>query len=342
MPHKAIFFGLKSLGKGKEYIIESEVLKSAGIEIGFEEAPLSKDHLPANKDFDIAGVFVDSAIDADVIAALPNLKAIATFSTGFDHIDLAACAARDIVVSSVPSYGENTVAEFTFALILALSRKIWEAVNRVKIENQFTPDGLSGFDLVGKTIGVAGTGRIGKHVIRIAKGFSMNVIAYDVFHDDAFAKEMAFPYVSLEELFAQSDIITLHVPNLPSTHHLINKSNIGLIKKGAYIINTARGTVIETPALVEALKSGQLGGAGLDVLEEESNMKEGDMSPCKELIAMPNVIMTPHTAFNTQEAFQRIIDTSIDNIVNFEKGTPTNVVTAVIPSSPLISNTYKK
>ncbi len=224
------------------------------------------------------------------------------------------------------SYGENTVAEFAFALILTLSRRMYESINRICIENKFTSNGLAGFDLEGKTIGVAGTGRIGKHAIRIAKGFGMKVIAYDVFHDDAFAKEMGFPYVSMEELMAQSDIITIHVPYLPTTHHLINEDNIGLIKKGAYVINTARGAVIETSALISALQSGQLGGAGLDVIEEEHDMKMGDMSLCKKLTAMPNVVVTPHNAFNTQEAFLRILDTSIDNIVNFTKGAPTNIV----------------
>jgi D-lactate dehydrogenase len=326
MQHKVVFFGLESWGKGKEYIMASGKLAAAGVAVEFEDVPLDKDHLPADKNFDIAGIFVDSTLKADTIAALPNLKFIATLSTGFDHVDLVACAARNIVASSVPSYGENTVAEFAFALILALSRKICEANARVRVENKFTSNGLSGFDLAGKTIGVAGTGRIGKHAIRIAKGFGMNIVAYDVIHDNAFAKEMGFSYVSLEELLAQSDVITLHVPSLPATHHLINKENIGLVKKGAYIINTARGGVIETSALVAALESGQLGGAGLDVLEEEHDLKAGNMGICQKLLAMQNVIITPHTAFNTQEAFRRIIDTSIDNIVNFVNGAPTNVV----------------
>lgn len=327
MPHKAVFFNFGRWGnEGIDRMRESEKLKAAGVEVAFVDEMLDKNHIPADVNFDIAGVFMDSAVDAATIAALPNLKCIATLSTGFDHIDLKAVAERGITVSSVPAYGENTVAEFAFALILALSRKICEARARVREENKFTTDGLQGFDLAGKTLGVLGTGRIGKHAVRMGKGFGMNIIAYDVFHDDAFAKEMGFPYVELNDLLAQSDIVTVHCPYLPSTHHLINQQNIGFVKRGAYFINTARGAIVETPALLGALKSGQLGGAGIDVLEEEAQMKEGDMSLAKELVAMPNVILTPHNAFNTKEAYLRILDTSIDNIAAFVAGAPINLV----------------
>jgi D-lactate dehydrogenase len=156
----------------------------------------------------------------------------------------------------------------------------------------------------------------------------MNVVAYDVYHDDAFAKEMNFPYLSLEDLLKTSDIITIHAPYLPSTHHLINTGNVGLIKKGAYLINTARGAIVETAALVAALKDGTLAGAGIDVLEEEAAMKAGDMSLDADLVQMPNVIVTPHDAFNTNEAFLRILDTTIDNVVAFVNGAPINVVKA--------------
>lgn len=329
MAHKATFFNCERWGEeGKAHLAGSEKLKVAGVEVAFVDDVLSKDKVPQGDaaQFDIAGVFMDSPVGADVIAALPELKMVATLSTGFDHIDLAAAAARGITVSSVPAYGENTVAEFAFALILALSRKIREASARVQVEHRFATDGLCGFDLAGKTIGVVGTGRIGKHAVRMAKGFGMNIVAYDVYHDDAFAAEMGFPYVSLEDLLKQSDVITVHAPYLPSTHHLINSGNIGLVKQGAILVNTARGAIVETAAMVSALKSGQLGGAGLDVLEEEAGMKAGDMAADADLIAMPNVIVTPHNAFNTKEAFLRILDTTIDNIVAFVNGAPTNVV----------------
>ena len=329
MAHKVTFFNCNRWGDvAKSYLSGSEKLKAAGVEVAFNDNILCKEEIPTGDaaQFDIAGIFMDSPISGEVIDALPELKFIATLSTGYDHIDLAAAAARGIPVSSVPAYGENTVAEFAFALILALSRKIVGASARVKIEHRFATDGLCGFDLAGKTIGVVGTGRIGKHAVRMAKGFGMNVVAFDVYHDDAFAKEMGFSYLSLEDLLKTSDIITIHAPYLPSTHHLINTGNIGLVKKGAYIVNTARGAIVETAAIVSALKSGQLGGAGLDVLEEEVEMKEGNMGADAELIAMPNVIVTPHNAFNTNEAFIRILDTTIDNIVAFVNGALTNVV----------------
>jgi len=329
MPHKATFFNFEHWGEeGKQYMLQSQKLKDAGVEVAFGDGPLSKDRLPmgAAADFDILGVFMDSAVDAAAINGLPNVKLITTLSTGFDHIDLTAAAAKNIPVSSVPAYGENTVAEFAFALILALSRRIRECASRVKDEMKYTTEGLTGFDLAGKTLGVVGTGRIGKHAVRMGKGFGMNIIAYDVFHDDKFAAEQGFPYVSLEDLLKQSDIITVHCPYLPSTHHLINQQNIGLVKKGAYVVNTARGAIVETAALLTALKSGQLGGAGLDVLEEEAGMKSGDMTINRELVMMPNVLVTPHNAFNTREAFLRILDTTIDNIVAYTKGAPINVV----------------
>ncbi len=327
MGHKATFFNFAEHWgeEARQYIASSTKLKNAGVEVGFADGMLDKDHVPAAKDFDIVGVFMDSKVDAATIEALPGMKLITTLSTGFDHIDFKAAAARGIIVSSVPAYGENTVAEFAFALILALSRKVCESRDAVRA-GRFSTEGLQGFDLAGKTIGVIGTGRIGKHAVRMAKGFAVKVIAYDVYHDDAFAKEMGFPYVSLEELLAQSDIVTIHCPYLPSTHHLINSQNIGLVKKGAYLINTARGAVVETAALISGLKSGQLGGAGIDVLEEEAQLGAGDMGPARELIAMPNVIMTPHNAFNSKEAAYRIFDTTIENIVAFAQGASINVV----------------
>ena len=345
MTHKAIFFNLKRVGDdGEKYLEASEKLKAAGVEVAFVDEGINNSMVPTDTNFDILAVFMDSAVDAATIAALPNLKLITTLSTGYDHIDLAAAAARGIPVTSVPGYGENTVAEFAFTLILALSRKIFPTRDRIRVEHKFTNDGLTGFDLAGKTIGVVGTGRIGKHAIRMAKGFNMKVIAYDVYHDDAFAKEMDFPYLSLEDLLAQSDVITIHAPYLPSTHHLINAGNVHLIKHGAILINTARGAIVETAALVSALNDGTLAGAGIDVLEEEAEMKAGDMSVDADLVAMPNVIVTPHNAFNTREAFLRILDTTIDNIVAFVNAAPINVVKppeTMPASAPVLPPTVK-
>jgi D-lactate dehydrogenase len=332
MTHKVVFFNLEPWAK--EYMAKSPKLTAAGVEVGFEDHILASGQPALDSNFDIAGIFVDSAMDASVIGALPNLKCIAALSTGFDHIDIAACAARGITVSSVPFYGENTVAEYAFALILALSRKIREASHRVKEEGSFRTDGLRGFDLAGKTIGIVGTGHIGAHAVHMAKGFGMNIVAFDAYPNAALAEEAGFLYVTLPELLAQSDIITLHVPYMAATHHLINKDNIGSIKHGAYLINTSRGAVVETDALLTALKDGTLGGAGLDVLEEEGALKDGSGAPTapktvledRALIDMPNVIVTPHNAFNTIEGFTRILDTTIDNIVGFVSGKPTNVV----------------
>lgn len=327
MAHKAIFFNFDRWGDdGKNYMLASQKLKDAQVEASFFDTILDQTHIPQATDADILGVFSDSTVDAPVIGALPGIKFITTLSTGYDHIDVKAAQEKGMMVASVPAYGENTVAEFAFALLLSFSRKVGEARARLRDERQFNTMGLTGFDLGGKTIGVIGTGHIGKHAIQMAKGFDMQVIAFDAYPDNAFAQKMNFTYVTLEELLAKSDIITIHCPYLPSTHHLINQGNVGLIKKGAYLINTARGAIVETAALIGALKSGQLGGAGLDVLEEEPAMKAGDMSIDRELIMMPNVIVTPHNAFNTKEAFIRILDTTIDNIVGFVNGTPINTI----------------
>ena len=272
MLHKAVFFNLEQWAQ--DYIKSNQALAAAGVEVGFVNGIIDKNHPAADQNFDVLGTFVDSVADAAVIGGLPNLKHIATLSTGYDHIDLSACAVRGISVSYVPTYGENTVAEYAFGLILALSRKICEATNRVKMEGSFRLDGLRGFDLMGKTLGVLGTGHIGQHVVQMGKGFGMNVIAFDAFPNPALATQFGFEYKPLPEILAQSDIVTIHVPYLPSTHHLINAENIGLMKPGAYLVNTARGAVVDTSALVMALKNGKLGGAGLDVLEEEGVIKD--------------------------------------------------------------------
>lgn len=302
---------------------------------------LSKEHLPEDKSFSFCSVFVDSMVDRAVIEALPNLKFIVTRSTGYDHIDLAAAGERGIVISSVPSYGENTVAEYAFALLLTLSRKIYDGAHRVREETRFSFEGLQGFDLKGKTIGVLGTGRIGRHAIKMAKGFDMRVVAYDPFPNESLAKELDFTYLSFEEILKNSDIITIHIPYSKETHHLINEKTIAQMKPGAYLINTSRGGVVDTPALALALKEGRLGGAGLDVLEEEGVIKDEldfivhghpEEHSLKTILAdhvlmdLPNVIVTPHNAFNTKEALTRILDTTVEDIVGFVKGKPVNVI----------------
>lgn len=321
---------------------EKEYLKNQlkSFEVSFFSEKLSLDNANLAKDADVISIFINSEINKDILSKLPKVKMITTRSTGFDHIDLTACKEKCIEVCMVPHYGDNTVAEHAFALMLDLSRKIHQSIKSVK-EEGFSIKGLTGFDLRGKTIGIVGTGRIGSHSARIAKGFEMNVLAYDVYPDKKLAKELGFTYVTLEELLKNSDIITLHTPYNEQTHHLINASNINLIKHGAYIINTARGGLIETDALVNALQDGILAGAGLDVLEEEDVIKEESQFLSKEfsekhnlktvledhiLMERDNVIITPHNAFNSKEALQRILETTVENIVAFAKEKPINTV----------------
>ncbi|MBI3052339.1 hydroxyacid dehydrogenase [Candidatus Woesearchaeota archaeon] len=292
------------------------------------------------RDAEVLAVFIYSKVDKSVLDSLPKLKLIATMSTGFDHIDLEECRKRKIVVCNVPNYGENTVAEHTFALILALSRKIVESVDRTR-KGDFSLEGLRGFDLKGKTIGIVGMGSIGQHVARMARGFEMDVLAFDLNRDSGLAKNLGFRYADMAKLLKNSDLVTLHCPYNKATHHLINKSNINSMKKGSILINTARGGLVETEALIGGLSSGQLAAAGLDVLEEECEIKEekqllsaGFAQTCDlrtvlqnhMLQRMGNVIITPHNAFNSREALLRILDTTVENVSGYARKKQVNVV----------------
>lgn len=294
------------------------------------------------KDVDIISVFIYSKVNKKILDKLKSLKLIVTRSTGFDHIDVKECKKRKIVVCNISTYGENTVAEHTFALILNLTRKIhkaWERTRRL----DFSQEGLRGIDLRGKTLGIVGVGSIGQHVARISNGFEMDTIAFDIFKNKKLEKELNFKYVSFDYLLRNSDIITLHCPYNKHTHHLINKNNIKKIKKGALLINTARGSLIETDALVNALDKGILKGAGLDVLEDECHVKEDtqvmsrhfpkkcDMRIILEnhiLAKKNNVIITPHNAFNSVEALQRILETTVDDVKGFLRNKIINKVKA--------------
>jgi len=282
-------------------------------------------------------VFVYCPVDGQVMDRMSGLKLIATRSTGTDHIDLGAAAQRGITVCNVPEYGANTVAEHTFGLILGLSRKLFLAHHRVRADN-FRLEGLRGFDLKERTLGVVGAGAIGLHVIRIGRALSMEVLAYDVRQSAILAEVLGFRYAPLEEVLARSDVISLHAPLTPATRHMINRESLAKMKRGVLVINTARGELIDTEALVEALNSGQVGGAGLDVFEGEEAVKEEsillrrDREPPRELqllralVERDNVIVTPHMAFYSEEALRRILDTTIENILAFERGQPRNVV----------------
>jgi D-lactate dehydrogenase len=284
--------------------------------------------------------FIYSKIDAALLNSLPSLKIIATRSTGFDHVDLDAARARSVVVANVPSYGENTVAEHTFGLILAVTRNIHKAHYKVT-HRDFSLEGLEGMDIAGKTLGVIGTGRIGLHVIKIARGFGMKVLAYDIRQEPLLAEVLNFQYVPLETLLRESDIVTLHAPYNKHTHHMINAETLATMKQGAILINTARGGLVDTEALIAALDTGRLSGAGLDVLEGEQLLREEQqilhqhdvphetlrtLLDSSILIRRPDVVVTPHIAFFSREAQQRILDTTIENLVRFHEGRPMNVV----------------
>jgi len=323
---------------------EKEYVKNniKGVNAKFYEEPLTLENVSKIKNNQIIGIFIYSKITKEILDKLPKLKLIATFSTGYDHINLEECQKHNVTVCNVPLYGENTVAEHTFALILALSRKIFQSIERTK-KGSFSYDGLRGFDLKEKTLGLIGTGHISGHVARIANGFEMNIIGYDINQNPELIKNYGLKYVDLNTLLKESDIVSMHLPLNDKTKYTINKKNISLMKPTALIINTARGGLVETNALVKALQSKKIAGAGLDVLEEEAFVKEEKELLSEEfnktcniqtlienhiLLQLDNVIITPHNAFNSTEALQRILDTSIENIKNFEKK-PQNIILSV-------------
>ncbi len=325
---KIAFFEIK--GWEEKYLSE----RLSEHKLLFFEEPLNEKNLEKIKDCDGLSVFIYSKVGKYVLDKMPKLKIVATRSTGFDHIDVEDCKKRGINVSHVPFYGENTVAEHAFALILSLSRNIHKSYVRT-LRDDFSIDGLTGFDLKGKTIGIVGGGNIGMHVARMANGFQMNVLVYDIQKNEKLAKSIGFKYAELDDLLKNSDVISLHVPYNKFTHHLINESKIGLMKKGVILINTARGGIVDTTALLWALENGIIGGLGLDVIEGEHLIQEekqllhesDNVEKWREIVRahrifrMDNVVFTPHNAFNSKEALTRILDATIDNIklINKEK-----------------------
>lgn len=286
----------------------------------------------------VLSCFIRSRVDREFIETCPNLKLVATRSAGYDHIDLKTCGERGITVCNVPQYGDNTVAEHTLGLILALSRHIYEGVDRVK-RGSLGLDGLLGFDLHGKTLGVIGAGRIGLRVARFGVALNMRVLAYDVRPNDLLAEVVGFEYRELDELLSESDVVSVHVPLMPATHHLLNAERLALMKPTAVLVNTSRGGIIDSRALLDALNQERLAAAALDVLENEDVITEDrvltrDLSLEKlrlavesyQLIHHPRVLVTPHMAFYSQEALQRILTTTVENIAGFAAGSPVNVV----------------
>jgi D-lactate dehydrogenase len=257
-------------------------------------------------------------VTADVLDACPRLKLIVTRSAGYDHIDLEAAQARGVVVCNVPDYGAHMIAEHAFGLMLAVARNICRGHERYRRLQRFDDTGLGGVELYGKTLGVIGTGRIGRHSIRIGTGFGMYVLAYDVVPDEALASEMGFQYRPMDEVLANADFVTLHVPLIEATRHLIDAEALAGIKPGAILVNTSRGGVVDTQALKEALASGRLRGAGLDVLEDERTVYHD--------FGQANVVVTPHLGWHTEEARDRIMQISLQNVRAWMAGDPVHRV----------------
>lgn len=309
-------------------------------DVRFSSEPLSAENAAQHADAEVVSAFIYSELGAEVLEHFDDLKLIATRSTGFDHVDLDYCTANNVTICNVPSYGENTVAEHVFGLLLTISHNLAEATERTT-KGDFSLEGLQGFDLRGKTLGVVGTGHIGRCVIQIAVGFGMEVVAYDVKPNTDLASKLGFRYADLRKLLSSADVITLHVPANDETHHLLSTEEFGLMKDGAVLINTARGSVVDIEALLHALADGKIKAAGIDVLPEEPVIREEaellhsvfqkehnlkTLLADHVLLRMRNVIITPHSAFYTREAVQRILDTTVENIVGFLEGRPQNVV----------------
>ncbi len=303
--------------------------------------PLTKDSCLS--DTTVLVVFIDSPITKEIYASLPKLKVIATMSTGFDHIDLREAKKRGVTVMNVPTYGEQTVAEHAMALLLGLTRKLFPSVKRVK-EGVFDYTGLRGMDIAGKTIGIVGTGHIGMRMARMLSGFGVTLLGYDAYPNVEEGKKVGLTYVPFAKIIESADVLSLHLPLTEETHHIFSQKTFQSMKKGVYIVNTARGGLIDTEALVWALEQGIVAGAGLDVLEEEAlvktpkhllygegkdvhqNMRTNLMNQI--LIDHSKVIITPHNAFNSTEALIRILETTLGNVKAAIEGKPTNVVGA--------------
>jgi D-lactate dehydrogenase len=307
----------------------------------FFSEPLSEKNVHEVKDANIISVFIYSKVSKEILSKLPELKLLTTRSMGFDHIDLKAARKRGVDVCTSPHYGDNSVAEHAFGLILSVSRNIHKAFIRTVVED-YTTEGLQGIDLKGKTLGVIGTGRIGSHLIQMAKGFEMKVIASDVFKNKKLERELKFKYVPLSQLLKTADVISVHVPYVAKNHHLLNSSNLKYVKKGAILVNTSRGPIVDTKAMIEALNSGRLSGIALDVIEGEELIKEEkeilhrlnqfDIKKMRQLLIDhqllhdERVVFTPHIAFYTKEAVQRILDVTMDNVQAGIKGKAINVI----------------
>ncbi len=314
-----------------------------GFTLSFLESRLTDETVSLANGYDAVCVFVNDRLDEGVLAALlsSGVRIIALRCAGFNNVDVAAAERLGISVARVPAYSPHAVAEHTVALLLCLNRKIHRAFARVR-EGNFSLDGLVGFDLFGKTVGIIGTGKIGSIVARIMLGFGCKVLAFDLYPDDQLTQEAGVRYVPFEDLLAQSHILTLHLPLSDSTVHLIDARVIAAMQPGAILLNTSRGGLVDTEALIEGLKRGHIGGAGLDVFEREAGVFFEDLSngiiqddQLARLLTFPNVLITGHQAFLTDTALRNIAETTLENLsaIGAGKECP-NLVTRTHPLPP--------
>lgn len=334
---KVAIFSTKSFDR--EFLSAANTAHQHGHELKFLKAALNRETVLLASGFPVVCVFVNDELDSTVLATLAEngTKLVALRCAGFNNVDLNAAHSHQITVARVPAYSPYAVAEHTVGLILALNRHIHRAYARVR-EGNFELEGLMGFDLYERTIGIIGTGKIGRIVIQIMRGFGCHVLAYDPFpHPEVAA--LGGKYVELPELLAASDIISLHCPLTPETQHLINANSLHQMKDGVMIINTSRGKLVDTAAVIEAMKTGKVGYLGLDVYEEESHIFFQDLSErviqddiFSRLLTLPDVVITGHQGFFTQEALRNIAETTLGNISGYEQGNivPENLVTAEV------------
>lgn len=332
MNYKIAFFGTKPYDRESFESLNGKY----GYEIKYFKGNLNADNVPLTKGMDAVCIFVNDTADEAVIKSMAEngVKLLALRCAGFNNVDLNAAAKYGIKVVRVPAYSPYAVAEYALALMLTLNRKIHRAVVRTR-DGNFALHGLEGFDMYGKTAGIIGTGKIARILIHILRGLGMEVLAYDPYPDENFAREEGIKYVALDELYASSDIISLHCPLTPQTKYMINAESISKMKDGVMIINTGRGQLIHTNDLIEGLKCKKVGSAGLDVYEEESDYFYEDRSDSligddmlARLLLFPNVAVTSHQAFFTKEAMHNIVETTLDNVGDFFSGNIRNEVRA--------------
>jgi D-lactate dehydrogenase len=299
-----------------------------GHDVTYFEARLTPETAALAAGFEAVCPFVNDQLSADVIERLAadGLRLLALRSAGFNHVDLAAAARRGVTVTRVPAYSPHAVAELAAGLVLTLNRKLHRAYNRVR-EGNFALDGLLGFDLHGRTVGVLGTGRIGAVFCRIMIGFGCRVLASDPYSSDEL-QDAGVVYTDTGKVFAEADIIALHMPLMPDTHHIINDAAVQRMKQGVMLINTSRGGLVDTRAVIDGLKRGRIGALGLDVYEEEADLFFEDLSDTviqddvfARLLTFPNVLITGHQGFFTGEALQNIAETTLGSVTAFERGT---------------------